>query len=75
MHQLTRGLPVVDYLFMARRGAGVAIVPRSAHPEAIYSCRPVAIVVPVTILIGGFLLRCVVLIAGQIARPSGRVLG
>ena len=71
MQQLTRGLPVVSCLFMARLGADALIARRVDHQKAFYSDRTVARLVPITSLIGGFMLRYVVLVAGQISYPVG----
>ncbi|MDH3526287.1 MAG: polysulfide reductase NrfD [Gammaproteobacteria bacterium] len=47
------------------------IVPRIVYQKAFYSHRAVDILVPVSVLIGGFMLRYVVVIAGQITYPIG----
>lgn len=47
------------------------IVPRIVYQKAFYSHRTVDILVPVSVLIGGFMLRYVVVIAGQITYPIG----
>ncbi len=47
------------------------IVPRIVYQKAYRSYRAVDILVPVTVLVGGFMLRYVVLIAGQITHPIG----
>jgi formate-dependent nitrite reductase membrane component NrfD len=71
MHERTRGLPVVACLFMARLGADALIALRIDHQKAFYSDRAVAILIPVSVLIGGLMLGYVVLIAGQITYPIG----
>jgi formate-dependent nitrite reductase membrane component NrfD len=47
------------------------IIPRMIHQGKYLSHRYIDIIVPVTVLIGGFMLRYVVLIAGQITFPIG----
>lgn len=47
------------------------IIPRLIHHGEYLSHRYIDIIVPVTVLIGGFMLRYVVLIAGQITFPIG----
>ncbi len=47
------------------------IIPRLIHHGKYLSHRYIDIIVPVTVLIGGFMLRYVVLIAGQITFPIG----
>ncbi len=47
------------------------IIPRIVHQREFVSHRLVEIVVPITVLVGGFMLRYVVLVAGQITYPVG----
>lgn len=47
------------------------ILPKLIHHGEYKSSRNIDIIVPVTVLIGGFMLRYVVLIAGQITHPIG----
>ena len=47
------------------------VIPRLLHGRQFRSPRVVDIVVTVTVIFGGFLLRYVVVIAGQITAPSG----
>jgi formate-dependent nitrite reductase membrane component NrfD len=47
------------------------IVPKLIYKSEYHSHRNIDIIVPVTVLIGGFMLRYVVLIAGQITHPIG----
>lgn len=47
------------------------LVPRIVHHKAYKSHRALDILVPVVVLIGGFMLRYVVVIAGQITHPIG----
>lgn len=47
------------------------IVPRLLHKAVYVSRRTLEILVPVTVLVGGFMLRYVIVVAGQITYPIG----
>lgn len=49
----------------------VVIIPKLLHRGQYLSHRNIDIIVPIAVLIGGFMLRYVVLIAGQITHPIG----
>ena len=49
----------------------IYVVPTLLHYREFRSSKVIEIVVPVAVLIGGFMLRYVVVVAGQITGPVG----
>lgn len=49
----------------------ILIAPRLLHKKAILTHRSLEMIIPIAILIGGFVLRYVIVVAGQITHPIG----